>query len=366
MADDLQTLGDKLRAAREARALSLSEVEAHTKIREKFLQALEEGDLSVLPSHAHARGFLRNYAQFLALDANALVAEFNMLTGVASSSVTTLTAQHFEPREAEATPPLYEQPTDESQAPPAWQPPPPSRVTYVPPERRSGPAMPRGVAARQAAPPASTWQGTYEAVEEPVETAADRAGRRAGNRGLRANLITGAVLLTGLIAVSVWSILQVTGREFDASLATPRPISEVIGANGPTLQISPTATFRPTSTPEADVGPRFLDRVVLTINVVQRTWTMITVDGVVQFEGQTTPNTVLQYEGAESIIVKTGNGAGLRVTYNGQDIGLLGERGEVVERFFTTGGMLTPTATPSPTPTNTPVPTPTSSPTPGR
>jgi hypothetical protein len=76
---------------------------------------------------------------------------------------------------------------------------------------------------------------------------------------------------------------------------------------------------------------------------------------------------VLQYQGQQLIVVLAGNGAGLDVTYNGQSIGPLGERGEVVERFFTVGEIATPTVTPTITPTNTSVPssTPRVSPTPG-
>ena len=60
--DDLHTLGAMLRQARESQALSLEEVEAQTRIRVKYLQALETGDFSVLPSITHARGFLRQMA----------------------------------------------------------------------------------------------------------------------------------------------------------------------------------------------------------------------------------------------------------------------------------------------------------------
>jgi hypothetical protein len=139
-------------------------------------------------------------------------------------------------------------------------------------------------------------------------------------------------------------------------------LAEALAATGAAR--TPTPTFRPTSTPEPLTGPQFLDRVILTINVQQRAWTRIVIDGVVEYEGQSDPNTVLQYEAAQVIEILTGNGAGLRVTFNGQDIGALGERGEVVRRFFTTAGMQTPTPTPSPTPTNTLVPSPTPSMTP--
>ncbi len=93
------------------------------------------------------------------------------------------------------------------------------------------------------------------------------------------------------------------------------------------------------------------------------TWTQVEVDGEAVFEGMNEPGEVLRYEGVEEIFIRTGNAAALNVNYNGQDIGPMGERGEVVERFFTVGGQITPTPTPTITPTNTGVPTPTPRPT---
>lgn len=69
-------IGDLLREAREARGHSLEDVEKSTRIRVKYLEALESGDFGVLPSATQARGFLRNYALFLGLDAEAVVARY--------------------------------------------------------------------------------------------------------------------------------------------------------------------------------------------------------------------------------------------------------------------------------------------------
>ncbi len=68
-----ETIGDKLKRAREARQLTLEQVAQTTRIRPRYLEALERGDLSAIPSNAQARGFLRIYAEFLGLDSNSLV-----------------------------------------------------------------------------------------------------------------------------------------------------------------------------------------------------------------------------------------------------------------------------------------------------
>ena len=61
-------ISTRLRLAREARGVDLFRVERDTKIRVKFLSALELGLFSELPAEVYARGFLRNYASYLGMD----------------------------------------------------------------------------------------------------------------------------------------------------------------------------------------------------------------------------------------------------------------------------------------------------------
>jgi cytoskeleton protein RodZ len=70
-------IGSSLRAAREQRQLQLPEVERATRIRAKYLQALEDERWDVLPGTAYVKGFLRTYADFLGLDGPRFVEEFN-------------------------------------------------------------------------------------------------------------------------------------------------------------------------------------------------------------------------------------------------------------------------------------------------
>jgi cytoskeletal protein RodZ len=70
-------IGSTLRAARERQGLELGEVERSTRIRERYLAALEEERFELLPARAYAKGFLRVYADFLGLDGRLFVDEFN-------------------------------------------------------------------------------------------------------------------------------------------------------------------------------------------------------------------------------------------------------------------------------------------------
>jgi hypothetical protein len=70
-------IGSSLRTAREHQGLELSAVERETRIRTKYLQALEDERFDLLPGTAYVKGFLRTYADFLGLDGMRFVDEYN-------------------------------------------------------------------------------------------------------------------------------------------------------------------------------------------------------------------------------------------------------------------------------------------------
>lgn len=69
------TIGQKLKQAREDQQLTLEKVFEATRIRIQYLQALEADDLSVLPSPVQARGYLRNYSEYLGFSFDKLLDE---------------------------------------------------------------------------------------------------------------------------------------------------------------------------------------------------------------------------------------------------------------------------------------------------
>ncbi len=69
-------IGEVLKRARTRQKLDIHTVEQRTKIRTKYLRALENEEWEVLPGHPYAKGFLRTYAQCLGLDGAALVDEY--------------------------------------------------------------------------------------------------------------------------------------------------------------------------------------------------------------------------------------------------------------------------------------------------
>jgi Helix-turn-helix domain len=69
-------IGHSLREARERQGLGYPEVELSTKIRAKYIRALEEEDFTSIPGDAYIRGFLRTYADYLGLDSDVYVDEY--------------------------------------------------------------------------------------------------------------------------------------------------------------------------------------------------------------------------------------------------------------------------------------------------
>ena len=69
-------IGNALKEARQRAGLDIRTVEETTKIRTRYLRAMESEEWATLPGHAYVKGFLRTYANLLGLDADALVDEY--------------------------------------------------------------------------------------------------------------------------------------------------------------------------------------------------------------------------------------------------------------------------------------------------
>jgi cytoskeleton protein RodZ len=94
-------IGSSLREARERRSLSYGQVEADTAIRTRYIRALEDEDFHILPGPTYTKGFLRAYAEYLGLDGQPFVDEFN--------------SRHHDPRSAIEHQPIASRPRSRPQ-----------------------------------------------------------------------------------------------------------------------------------------------------------------------------------------------------------------------------------------------------------
>src|ERR671916_1752407 len=72
----VQAIGERLREARMRQKVDIAEVERATKIRAKYLRALENEEFGMLPGSTFVKTFLRTYAEVLGLDPHVLVEEY--------------------------------------------------------------------------------------------------------------------------------------------------------------------------------------------------------------------------------------------------------------------------------------------------
>jgi len=69
----MSQLGERLRTARESQGIALAQAAVETRILQRYLVALEDGDFQHLPGDVYARGFLRNYGAYLGLSSEELI-----------------------------------------------------------------------------------------------------------------------------------------------------------------------------------------------------------------------------------------------------------------------------------------------------
>jgi hypothetical protein len=182
-----------------------------------------------------------------------------------------------------------------------------------------------------------------------------------------------------LLLFVIWGISRVmTVRSTNSPQATSPSISDVlVGTAQATLPQE--VTLIPAQDTVQALTPEVIQtfeletlspdvNVQVNIKSIEHTYMRVVVDGKVQFEGRTALGSDYPYKAKDQIEILVGNAAGLKVTYNGRDLGLMGNFGEVIDRVYTSKGVVTPTSTLAPTPTSTPnisaTPTQTSTPTP--
>jgi transcriptional regulator with XRE-family HTH domain len=100
------TIGERLRAAREAKGISLDEIAGQTRIPVRHLQHIETGDWDALPAITYSIGFVRSYGNAVGLDGAALGAELRQQLGGA--------------RRPAGPAPEYYEPADPARVPPRW------------------------------------------------------------------------------------------------------------------------------------------------------------------------------------------------------------------------------------------------------
>jgi cytoskeletal protein RodZ len=310
----MDEIGHILREARENKGLTLNDVQANTKINARFLTALESGQYDALPTPVHVRGFLRNYARFLGLDPQPLLDRYHAVQDQELHLVS--------PSKEEISP---ENPLIERQDQPFFDP---------------------------------------VNMEVNGKSFDASSGGSSGNM-LQIIIIVALVIALALIANRFIPILFGSGgsnavQEFTA--AVQEVVAEVTGATA-TPTVTPEATevasegssvfIDGTEQPIVDTSrnnpagaatplptrpplPATLDEIRLKLDILERTWLEVTIDGAVVHSGIAKIDDTFEWTAQSEAKVVTGNAAGVFATVNDIALGRLGGRGEEHEEVWRT------------------------------
>ena len=308
--DSSRPLGEWLRQRREELDISLEQAEADTRIRLRYLEALESEAYDALPDPAVGRGFLRNYAAYLDLDPQEATDRFSEAVAppepesLGVEGPTPFTAGPFRPVD------LHEMPSRRSRW--GWI----IALALI----------------LVAAIVALVWWG-YPYISEWV------ARQRSTEPTVTATFTPQATAA---------SLAAVTRTPASTAAVTRATTSTPAGATS-----TPRATRRPTRTPSPTTSPSppVYTGIFLELAFIDTSWIQVTVDGVREFQGELEADTYRSWYGEERIELRIGNAGAVWVTVNGQFLGALGEEGEVIDRVFEKVGEDVTEATVTPVPT---------------
>ena len=184
------------------------------------------------------------------------------------------------------------------------------------------------------------------------------------------DMIFGVGMAILLVGFSIWGVSRVMTLQSQRDVEpTAISISDVLLASPDPSSITATPTFEAIEIPgeptQTIVIPTLNANVSVQVNLVavERTYLRVIVDGETVFNGRVSPGNAYPFEAEEQVEVLVGNGAAIRILYNGRDLGLLGGFGQVVSNIYLADSIITPTALPSAIPTSTLTSTPTLPPT---
>ena len=81
-----ETLGEKLRAARESRGISISEVAEQTRIAPMYIECIENDNYKPLPGGIFNKGFVKSYARFIGVDEHEALQDYTRLLSQSGDS----------------------------------------------------------------------------------------------------------------------------------------------------------------------------------------------------------------------------------------------------------------------------------------
>jgi helix-turn-helix protein/uncharacterized protein DUF4115 len=351
----MSLLGDRLRQERDARAISLFQVEIDTRIRAAVLQALEEGDYTHLPPEPFLRGLVRSYANYLRIDPEEMLKllSIDLVSPSKRSPAPSSLAKNYAPPPTQMNGPEKATETEAQEAP-----------------ESGGPAE---APEYEIEAPATTTASNPLEIQEFIERL------RRFPVPMPVLISAGVVIafvcvICGVIALGQLSSNVLPAAASRGSVTPTRTPTSLLPTSapgaGPTdipklaLTAAPFPTFPGNPSPTPKVLPkRTLETQTglnLDIDANAIIKVLVGVDSVPQFNGTMDPGTSRSWSAKDSLYVRVENAINANIYFNGKEVkaATYAERSVIERRWIMDKG------TPKPAPLATPIfPTPTRTPT---
>ena len=283
----MTSVGDILRNAREEQGRTTSEIARELCILQRYVAAIESGDVANLPGLFFYKSFVRQYAAILALDKKSILPQLEALSAAVEPS----------PRpDIRVLDPLVEQAN-----------------------RRFIPDIPLSWSVAGLAAVVLLCSGFYAWwTRTPARAAA-----------------TEAVRLVNPPVPAATAVDSQTPASARTPSNTPPPAETPAAADAQATPAKPVEA-RPIANSEPKVlSGEALSGIVLKFSATERTWLSISSGGREVFSGILEPSESKTLTGLDTGTIKVGNAAGISVHLNGKPIGPLGQRGQVLTIRFT-------------------------------
>jgi cytoskeleton protein RodZ len=307
----MNSIGDTLRRERQRRNLDLPRIAAQLKISVRFLEAMEQDDFAKLPGGVFTKSFVRQYAAFLGLETDELVAEVNH-------------AVEPEPDVAQ----LADKPKPD--------------VPGM--ELEVGDESWHSVRERRASLPSSVKAGIllvalmlacsgayYWWWQRPRHLAHETAPAK-----------TTPVAQPAPVAAKPAENPPQNPAPTVATTSTPPPQSTPAAADSASRQATTEASLVPavpTPKPEVPVVPPNPNATVrVSITADEAVWIRADVNGKFQFQGTLQPHESRDIDADGQVTLRLGNAGGATLVLNGKPVGLVGPKGQIRIVQFTSGG----------------------------
>lgn len=312
-------LGDTLREAREKQGLTYKDIEKGTSIRALYIEYIEKGEYDELPGDVYTKGFIRSYANFLKLDANALVQAFTAERhkGAAPAAQQKPAAPKAAPEKPQAKKPSA--PSVQPDAKPVEKAEKVEKAETVeqPAER---PAAPKQEAAPRKAPVqpktvAVKPQPKQQPKKAPAsKPAAPRFTAQDFNEPKRSNGKLIAIVAVVLVVLA-GAVYALSGSDDSAKKPATQQTQQV----------------------EAP-APKTYDGVEVTATFTADCWLEVKADGKTVYEGTLKKGDSQTWKGTDKVTVRVGDAGAVSFSVNGKDLGTAGKTGQVANKTFTKDG----------------------------